>query len=275
MTPRLPAVVLWLVACTGVAAQSIAAGSMAPGLAPEPDAAAGHVHAPMRVLGVGADGSVVSPNWSGYAVTGKEGAVTAVRGAWIVPAATCAGSDPNYSGASHWVGIDGYNSATVEQTGTDSDCSKGSPRYYAWYEFFPDPGITITTISVKPGDVMLAAVTYSGTEFTATITNETSRETFTMSKVVAAARRDSAEWIAEDNAVNFTNFGTVFFGGDETGIAGTCDATVTGRTAPIGGFPGLTVHGITMADSTGTVMAVPSPLSTDGTTFSVQWQSAR
>jgi hypothetical protein len=231
-------------------------------------------HAPMRVLGVGADGSVVSPNWSGYAVTGEAGAVTSVSGSWIVPAATCGGSDPNYSGTSDWVGIDGYTSATVEQTGTDSDCAKGSPRYYAWYEFYPDPGITITTISVKAGDVVFAAVTYSGTEFTATITDESTQESFTASKAVARAKRNSAEWIAEDNAVNFTNFGTVFFGQDETGISGTCDATVTGKTASIGGFPRLTVHGITMADSNGTVLAVPSPLSTDGTTFSVQWQSA-
>jgi hypothetical protein len=225
-------------------------------------------------LTVGADGSVISPNWSGYAVTGLEGSMTAVRGSWIVPEATCGGSDPEYSGASHWVGLDGYNSGTVEQTGTDSDCSTGSPKYYAWYEFFPDPGITITTISVAPGDVMMASVTYSGTEFTATITDETTQQTFTLSKAVPRALRQSAEWIAEANSFNFTNFGTAFFGQDETGVKRTCEAATT-RPAPIGKFPSALVHAITMADSRGTTLAVPSPLSADGTTFSVQWQSAR
>lgn len=232
-------------------------------------------HGPMRVLDVGADGSVISPNWSGYAVTGREGSITSVTGSWIVPAATCGGSDPNDSGASHWVGIDGYTSTTVEQTGTDVDCSKGSPDYYAWYEFYPDPGITITTLAVEPGDVIRASVTYSGTEFTATITDERTQQTFTKSKAVSKAKRDSAEWIAEANAINFTNFGTAFFGQDETQVARTCDASTARGNAPIGGFPRALVHAITMADSKGTTMAVPSPLSADGTTFSVQWQSAR
>jgi hypothetical protein len=55
------------------------------------------------------------------------GSVTAVHGSWLVPTATCDGR-PQNSGASFWVGIDGYTSATVEQTRTDSDCSKGTPR---------------------------------------------------------------------------------------------------------------------------------------------------
>jgi hypothetical protein len=140
-------------------------------------------------------------------------------------------------GASFWIGIDGYTSATLEQTGTDSDCSKGTPRYYAWYEFLPEAGVTIETISVEPGDVMAASVVYNGTEFAATITDERTQETFTTSKAVASAKRDSAEWIAEDNTYVFTDFGTA-----------TCDATVGSKTATIGGFPNY--HTITMVGST-------------------------
>ena len=225
-------------------------------------------HGPLRILERYPDGSVTSPNWSGYAVTGEAGSVTAVQGSWVVPTATCDGR-PQNSGASFWIGIDGYTSATVEQTGTDSDCSKGTPRYYAWYEFFPEAGITIKTISVEPGDVMAASVVYNGTEFTATITDERTQETFTTSKAVASAKRDSAEWIAEDNAYVFTDFGTVFFGQDETGVPATCDATVESKTAVIGGFPNY--HTITMVGSTSeSLLAVPTALSTDGTSFSVQ-----
>ncbi|MGA2132080.1 MAG: G1 family glutamic endopeptidase [Bryobacteraceae bacterium] len=227
-------------------------------------------HGPLRILEQHADGSVTSSNWSGYAVTAEVGSVTAVQGSWVVPAATCDGKAERYSGASFWVGIDGYTSATVEQTGTDSDCSQGSPRYYAWYEFFPEAGVTITTISVEPGDVMSASVVYNGTEFTGTITDARTAETFTISKAVPGAKRDSAEWIAEDNAIIFTDFGTVFFGQDETGVPATCEVTVKSRTAAIGGFP--TNHAITMVGSkTGNLLAVPTALSSDLTSFSVQW----
>src|SRR5260370_36349871 len=77
-----------------------------------------------------------STNWSGYAVetnlaTPQSGVVSDVKGQWIVPSVTC-NSTATY--ASLWVGIDGYSSNSVEQTGTDSDCSGGSGVYYAWYE---------------------------------------------------------------------------------------------------------------------------------------------
>jgi len=235
----------------------------------------GVVHGPMQSLGVGADGAVASPNWSGYAVTGTEGSITSVTGSWIVPEASCSGSDPKNSGASHWVGIDGYTTRTVEQTGTDSDCLAGVPKYYAWYEFYPDPGITIDSLSVEAGDVMLASVTYSQNAFTATIRDERTQQSFSITKAVPAARRNSAEWIAEDNAVNFTNFGTAFFGQDETGLEGTCFATSSVVSGPIGAFPNALVHAITMVDAKGVTMAVPSPLSPDGTSFSAQWQAVR
>jgi len=232
-------------------------------------------HGPMRSLTVGPDGTVVSPNWSGYAVTGAEGSIKSVTGSWIVPEANCTDSDPKNSGASHWVGIDGYTTRTVEQTGTDSDCSKGTPNYYAWYEFYPYPGITIDSISVQAGDVMLASVTYSQGSFTATIRDERTQQSFSITQAVPAAKRNSAEWIAEDNATNFTDFGSAFFGQDETGLMGTCAATSATTTGPIGKFPNALVHSITMVDSKGVTMAVPSPLSPDGTTFSVQWQALR
>jgi hypothetical protein len=240
---------------------------------PSPD---GHANGPMRVQAVRPDGSVVSPNWSGYAVTGADGSVTSVAGSWVVPQATCGGADPKNSGASHWVGIDGYTSTTVEQTGTDSDCSNGTPKYYAWYEFYPNPGITIRALSVQAGDVMRASVTYSGTQFVVSISDERTQQTFTASAAVPQAKRNSAEWIAEANSTHFSNFGTVFFGQDQTGAAGTCEAAVNGASPlPIAGFRPLLVHAITMADSAGTEMAAPGPLSADGTSFLVQWQSLR
>src|SRR6266852_9847638 len=103
------------------------------------------------------DGSFTSTNWSGYAVTGASGSVSDAKGSWTVPAiqGTCPSTN-QYS--SFWVGIDGFSSGTVEQTGTDSDCQNGSPTYYAWYEFYPKPSFIASGITVHPGDVIKAEV---------------------------------------------------------------------------------------------------------------------
>jgi hypothetical protein len=224
----------------------------------------------LDVLAQRPDGTVISGNWSGYAVTGEAGAVTAVSGSWIVPAASCDDARRRNSGASFWVGIDGYNSATVEQTGTDSDCADGAGRYYAWYEFFPKAGKTISSIAVSPGDVMSASVTYDGAEFTATIEDETTGQIFSIAKTVPKAKRNSAEWIAEDNSRRFTDFGSVAFGQDNTGVSATCTAALDGATNPIGAF--AKIHTIDMENKkTGRVLALPSALSDDGTSFSVAW----
>ena len=57
------------------------------------------------------------------------------------------------------VGLDGYNSTSVEQLGTDSDCDSGTPSYYAWYEDVPEPIRTLPSqYPVQPGDRMSASV---------------------------------------------------------------------------------------------------------------------
>src|SRR3954470_985054 len=93
-----------------------------------------------------------STNWSGYAVTG--GRYTRVSSSWTVPSVSCAGTA--YS--SFWVGLDGDTSGTVEQTGTDSDCSGSTPQYYAWYEMYPKFPVNFSN-PVQAGDNMSASVT--------------------------------------------------------------------------------------------------------------------
>src|SRR5437899_11239968 len=96
------------------------------------------------------DGSVSSANWSGFAVTGSDGSVSDAKGSWVVP--TIQGNCPSTNQySSFWVGIDGYSSGTVEQTGTDSDFQNGVPTYYALYEFFPHPSFLMNYISIHTG----------------------------------------------------------------------------------------------------------------------------
>src|SRR5579871_6444221 len=81
-------------------------------------------NAPIRDLIDHKDGTVTSGNWSGYAITGS--AFTNATASWIVPAVSCS-SGTQY--AVFWVGIDGYSSNTVEQTGTEAVCSGGKATY--------------------------------------------------------------------------------------------------------------------------------------------------
>lgn len=232
-------------------------------------------HAPMRLHGYTPGGKVQSENWSGYAVTGS--AFTVAKGSWTVPSVNCSKTPNTYS--SFWVGIDGYSSSTVEQTGTDSDCSGSSARYYAWYEFYPAGSILISSVQVSPGNKMSASVTYSGSQFTVKITNVTTGKSFRKSGRVSGARRTSAEWIAEapcctrsGGILPLADFGTVYLGSDYTKVSGTNDATDGAISGPISQF-GSSVFSITMVSSSGATEAVPSSLTKDGTSFDVVWKS--
>jgi len=204
-----------------------------------------------------------STNWSGYAMSGANGSVTDVMGTWVVPGIQ--GSCPTTSSSSFWVGMDGLSSSTVEQVGTISACVNGSPSYSAWYEYYPKALVTISSLHVKPGDVISAQVSYSG-GIVLSISDLTSGKSF--STVLAGTpARNSAEWVAEDPSnshgiLPFADFGVVSFGGS--------NATIAGVTGPIGAF-GSAAEQIQMVSSSGAVMATPSQLSTSGSGFSVSW----
>ncbi len=93
------------------------------------------------------NGTASSTNWSGYAVTGANGAFTDVKATWVQPTATCGSRKTAYS--SFWVGLDGYSSNSVEQLGTDSDCSRGRATYYGWWEMYPNPSMELSTSSYR------------------------------------------------------------------------------------------------------------------------------
>jgi peptidase A4-like protein len=196
-----------------------------------------------------------STNWSGYAVTG--GRYTKVSSSWTVPAVSCSGTA--YS--SFWVGLDGDTSGTVEQTGTDSDCSGSTPQYYAWYEMYPKFPTDYKN-TVKPGDKMSATVTTTGTgSFTLTISDSTQGWTKTTNARLKSAKLASAEVIAEapsssGGVLPLANFGSVSFSG-----ASVNGSSLTSST------PGL--DAITM-QSGSTVKAQPSGISNGS--FSVAWK---
>jgi hypothetical protein len=140
-----------------------------------------------------------STNWSGYAVTGANDAFTSVSANWTQPTATCTSGGRRSSDqyAAFWVGLDGYSSDSVEQTGSDSDCDGRTPDYYGWYEMYPADPVYYTN-TVKPGDSMSASVTFSGTDtYTLVLKDSTQGWTQTQKISESGFDRSSAEVITE------------------------------------------------------------------------------
>jgi hypothetical protein len=101
---------------------------------------------------------------------------------WIVPTVVCSKAENSNSAA--WTGIGGYTSLTkttaesLYKDGTNSDCSNGTPTYYAWDQQYGAPNIFQTSRpklfkspsfptsyterllshAIKPGDVISASV---------------------------------------------------------------------------------------------------------------------
>jgi Peptidase A4 family len=199
-----------------------------------------------------------STNWSGYAAT--TGTYTSVSASWTQPAGICSRGD-QYS--AFWVGLDGYTSSSVEQTGSAVDCIGRTARYYAWYEMYPAASVTYPN-TVRAGDHFTASVTYIGSnQYTLTISDSTQNWTQSTTKSLSGAPRSSAEVIAEapcctasGGILPLTDFGTMSFTGS------------TANGSAIGNAGGLTE--IIMVDNSGRDKDTISSLSS-GENFSATW----
>jgi Peptidase A4 family len=204
-----------------------------------------------------------SLNWSGYASFNST--FTDVKGSWRQPAATCNGKS-TYS--SFWVGLDGYNSSTVEQLGTEADCSHGKPVYYAWWEMFPNVSHTIGAFTVTPGDTYTAEVqSAGGDDFTLTISGGGNNPFTLTTQLGLEPSLSSAEWIAEAPSMcakscrelPLTDFGTVNFSGASANGSAINNST-------------WSFDPLTMVTSGGGVKAAPSGLDPTGSGFSINWR---
>jgi hypothetical protein len=232
-----------------------ALGSAAALIGAAPASANAAVHAPAQAVAHHLT-HATSSNWSGWDNTGSK--YTSVSASWVQPSVTCSRHETSYS--SFWVGLDGDGSNSVEQTGSEADCSRGTPTYYSWYEFYPAYPVNYSN-TVKPGDHFSASVVSNGSgKYTLTLTDSTQNWTHTTTGSAPSATNASAEVIAEAPSSNrgvlpLANFGTVSFSA----------ATVNG--AALGTVP--TPESITMA-SGNTVKASVTAL-TSNNAFSVTW----
>jgi Peptidase A4 family len=216
--------------------------------------------APREINGVS---QVESTNWSGYADTGS--GFSRVAGSWTEPSASCSRRTTSY--AAFWVGIDGYNSSTVEQDGTIIECLRGQAYQYSWWEMYPTNDIQVVGSSVAAGDSITASVVRSGSSYTLAVTDSTHpANSFSTNQSCSGCANSSAEWIAEapsssTGILPLADFGTWAESG----------ATVTeGSTSGV--ISSFTDDEITMVDSSGLVKAQPGALNGSGNGFSVAWE---
>ncbi|MEM3247602.1 MAG: hypothetical protein QW207_03655 [Candidatus Micrarchaeaceae archaeon] len=241
--------------------------------------------------GRGVNNNLQSLNWGGYVVASNQTAlndynvtyakpdVTQVNASWIVQTASPS-HQATYS--AQWVGIGGFFSGdnSLIQTGTESDYSHGA-SYGAWYELLPAAETPIS-MTVKPGDHMYASISLvPGTtnQWKIVLKDITENEQFTTT-VTYSSSKLSGEYIEERpelcTAVScslstLANFGTAYYGKGYTGVNDTNIATIANTSAYIGNLP---YTNITMVSSTGSVLAAPSALTYNGSSFTMTYKGS-
>ncbi|MGC8624959.1 MAG: G1 family glutamic endopeptidase, partial [Phycisphaerae bacterium] len=180
-----------------------------------------------------------------------------------------------------WVGLDGFNSSTVEQTGIEAQISGNTATYYAWYEMYPAAETPISSITVRPGDNISASVNYdtSTGNFTLAIDDLTSRGSYSKSVSGSGEARTSAEWIAEaptiqnrngtDSLTTLADFGSVAFSSASVSVANSGGTVTTGSINAISSL--ASVDSIQMQTSGGKLEAIPSRLGSGGSAFTVTY----
>jgi Peptidase A4 family len=223
--------------------------------------------------------TVDSQNWSGYAAVAKaEVALRYVTSTFKVPSVNCAKVAIGSAGqtyAAEWVGLDGFNDSTVEQTGVDSYCdsTSGAATNQAWYEMYPRDPVVFT--GVRAGDTIWVSVYFNSStnEYQLFLDDKTTGSTMQTDQPCPSGStcdRTSAEVISEDpggavaGGINLADFGTVNYAtSDVTSRDGTRGTLAAG---------GLwTSTEIVMQDPSGNAMATPSALTDGGADFSITW----
>jgi Peptidase A4 family len=229
-----------------------ASAQATPGVATQPAP-----QTPVPAISVGQN---TSHNWAGYAAT--SGTYTSVTGTWTVPV-------PGISGApgvgATWVGIGGVSSHDLIQAGTqDVAAGSGQAQFETWIEMLPHASQQVP-VAVVPGDSVTVSIDEQGAgsgHWQISITNNTSGQTYQTTAQYTSSE-SSAEWIIEAPAASngilpLDNFNSISFTA--------ASATQNGQTADIsqtGAQP------ITMLNANNQALAVPSPVASDGSSFSV------
>jgi hypothetical protein len=203
-------------------------------------------------------GPGTSRNWSGYAARG--GIFTSVSASWTLPKLAL---DGPFGADAAWVGIGGLRTRDLIQGGTQQSVSgNGSVTYQAWIEMLPDASHPVP-LTVLPGDTVTVSVDQqAGENWLFSFINRTSGQTLQRT-VQYSSSLSSAEWIQEapfarQRVLPISQFGSLPFTN--------ASAVRDGQSLTIAD---LAARSISLIDSSGRSLAVPSPLGTDGASFTV------
>src|SRR6478752_8182275 len=220
-----------------------------------------------------ATANTTSVNWSGYAVetniaSPQANAFTDVQATWIVPSLSPSASSNQNAYSSTWIGLDGDSSKTVEQIGIEQDYIKGVAVYYAWYEMYPKSVVKLDLV-IQAGDTISAEVKYLGNNtYQLSLEDVTSGHSSTIQVQSSKPIRSSAEWI-EEGTGRVADFNTVTFtNAHATAILPT--GTITGSISD----SAWQTEESTLVSKSGGVIAAPTPLSTDGSSFSINFANS-
>ena len=205
-----------------------------------------------------------SGNWFGYNQgTLEQGSklFNSIGGQWTVPTVTqhTAGQA---EASSDWIGIGGgcvdagctATDSTLIQTGTEQDVSAtGQATYNAWYELVPAPELSITSLTVHPGDRMSASISEvvsNSNAWTITLKDLTTGQSFSTT-VPYSSTHATAEWIEETPLEIGTNAGFAALPNLSNPAFGS--ATTNGQPAGL-----KTSEELDLTDSNGNVIGTPS-----------------
>jgi len=217
--------------------------------------------------------TVFSHNWGGYAVHQKGVTFRAIKATFFVPFMNCAvtpGSTIPGNYSSHWVGLDGFHSKTVEQDGIEADCISGSAHYDAWHEVFPRPEQPVS-MKIRPGDSITTSVRYSRStrKYRLEVMDNTNGNHFTVHQRCAgsACVRSSAEAISEAPSDNSGILPLADYGASS--FAGVSITSGSGRTGGIKSSHWSHSKIVQVGGSSNRTIASPTAL--HGRSFDVYW----
>jgi hypothetical protein len=224
----------------------------------------GVIRIPKAAARLGADQST---NWFGYSQGTLENGgnlFTSISATWSVPVARQHTRGRSENSAT-WIGIGGgcidsgcglKDPSGLIQAGTEQDvAASGKASYSAWWELVPVPAVTISHMTIKPRDRMLASileVTPGSELWRITLEDVTRRETFTTTTLYPSSRT-TAEWI-EETPLSIGTSGTGFTKLPALSPAAFDNATVNGHPAVL-----KRSEQIRLADSSGVIAAPSAP----------------
>lgn len=197
-----------------------------------------------------------------------------VQGDFVQP--TIQSDCANNTYESTWVGLGGYNSGKLVQTGTAMNTSGGGRNYYAWYEYLspshPNPEIRFSKVTIRPGDRIHTYCSFqrANNKFNAYVANNTNGTSQSVIVNISASEfydGTTADFINEapsvgGNTASLTKYGTTNW----------TNCQVFRTTSTWANLGSLTTESIIMKSKDGNrTLATPSGLS--GQTFKSTWNN--